>query len=251
MTDHPEDIQRRRQPHPAEPAPVVDTPPGNRLTLFVPVPVLVRSLGDVPPWRVRLAQRHGDPLLLGGDWPAAPVAGLAPAGLAQAIVQFTSRALDSVAAASDQRRARAAAALADEADRAAVYAVEPALVCPPASASLLQALVAAVLGEPVQAVELVQSVGRCHLVRYQPFYQPDPDLVVAVDSAAGRFHRAVAAFQRTRLTGQPRDPGAWYRRTSRQADRVLDALADLEPHSLEADFVAAWAYRVCASGGWA
>ena len=244
MTDHPEDIQRRRQTHPAEPAPVVDTSSGNRLTLFVPVSVLVRSPGDVPPWRVRLAQRHGDPHLLGGDWQPAPVAGLAPAGLARAIVQFTSRALDSVAAASDQRRA-------DEADRAAAYAVEPALVCPPASASLLQALVAAVLGEPVQAVELVQSVGRCHLVRYQPFYQPDPDLVVAVDPAAGQFHRAVAAFQRTRLTGQPRDPGAWYRRTSRQADRVLDALADLEPHSLEADFVAAWAYRVCASGGWA
>lgn len=108
-------------------------------------------------------------------------------------------------------------------------------------------LLADILAYPVRTMTLKEQVGRFALVEYEVPDATDPDIIIAGDPTARRFHKEIAAFQQIRQDPYM-DWGEWYRAAKEQARRIAIELNLLHPHPLEANFVLRWVALVCAQG---
>ena len=106
-----------------------------------------------------------------------------------------------------------------------------------------RAMLASLLGRPVQDCRIVDQVGRAYLVNYEPLGKIDPDIVLCAWPSARPVNCAIYGLQEARMV----DWGDWasfWEGLNRYAEALKKLLKHASITGEERAFVLEWAYGV-------
>lgn len=115
------------------------------------------------------------------------------------------------------------------------------------TADRARALLAGLLRQPVTKVHIIDQVGRCYLIEYEPVGKVDPDIVLCDWPSARPINRAMVRFQETRARAW-RDLGEFWRVINCQIESLATLLKGAAIEGRERAFVLRWAYAVRDTG---